>query len=515
MGNAKTIFKNTSYNWINLVIMMIISFYLSPYVLHKIGKSLYGVWAVVTQITGYLWLLDFGVRDSVIKYVAEYKSKNDSYMINSIISSSIRLYSIICTSCIIAAFILAIYVVPAISKIDRSELMIARSIVLISGLDIGQAFLANVFVGILMGIQRFDIFSKINIVMNLCKTIVVIWLLSHGYGIVGMMAAQFISNTFNYIIIYKYSRKLLKYDLFPRGIVFCRETQKRLINYGFYVFLNSIGQQAIFYSGNVIIAAMLPVAAVTYYAIAANLVEYIKKLVISGTQIINPMASELAAKMEESKLSIILCDGTRYSLLLGVPIIIVYCSMGSRFIGLWMGSEFSQIAGRLLIIMSIMTLFSLPHYTIAGILLGLGKHRITAICRLIEAIANVCFCIILIKKMGITGCALGIAIPHLFMVMIVYPIIASRIIRIRFYDYFTIAYIRPLTAALPFAIICFIIEHYHSARNLVSFFLEIILLLPFYALSVFYIGLGAVERHNIIRRISGLFGKGTVEIILE
>ena len=87
-------------------------------------------------------------------------------MVNRIVSSSIRLYSFISLGCIGAALSLALFIVPAISKIDRTDLGIARAIVLISGADIGQAFLANVFIGILMGIQRFDIFSKINIAQS-------------------------------------------------------------------------------------------------------------------------------------------------------------------------------------------------------------------------------------------------------------------------------------------------------------------------------------------------------------
>ena len=71
-GLSSVILQNVTSSWAGLVVTTIISFTLAPIVVHSLGSVYYGVWTLLMQFTGYLWLFDFGVRESVIKYVAQY-----------------------------------------------------------------------------------------------------------------------------------------------------------------------------------------------------------------------------------------------------------------------------------------------------------------------------------------------------------------------------------------------------------------------------------------------------------
>ena len=44
------------------------------------------------QFTGYLYLLDFGVRESIIRYVSSFKKTDDSKTLNEILSAGILFY---------------------------------------------------------------------------------------------------------------------------------------------------------------------------------------------------------------------------------------------------------------------------------------------------------------------------------------------------------------------------------------------------------------------------------------
>lgn len=493
MSYFRTILKNAVFNWANIGLSLAISFFLAPFILHKIGNTYYGVWAVVSQFTGYLWLLDFGVRDSVIKYVAEYHEKKNEGMLNDIINASLKLYSTICGACIAITFLIA-YLFPVIFGGAKESVPVAQILVIITGLDIAQTFIFNVFIGILMGLQRYDVFSKVSIVLSIFRALLTIIFLNKGYGVVAICLIQFFTNFSMNIVVYAVSRKLLTYKLNFSKYGCGKHAYKLLINYSFFVFLNCVALQAFFYSSNFIIALFLPMSAVTFFAIASSLTEYMKKIIWAGTQAFSPLTSQLEAKNDPSMINSLLVKGSKFSLLFGLPVGIVYIFMGKQFIGLWMGSEYSAVAGDILAILSVMTIFSLPHYTISGILLGLNKHRLMAYCRILEGITNICLSILLINKMGIIGAALGVAIPHLIMVIFVLPIIISKVVNIKLLDYFRSSYVGPAIVGLPFAFACYLASYFFNPHSLLTFFVEIFFLLSVYIVGALLFAISKEER---------------------
>jgi hypothetical protein len=55
-------------SWLALASSVIVSFLLSPFVVNELGAAWYGVWGIAGQLTGSLYLLDLGVRESIIRY---------------------------------------------------------------------------------------------------------------------------------------------------------------------------------------------------------------------------------------------------------------------------------------------------------------------------------------------------------------------------------------------------------------------------------------------------------------
>ncbi len=507
MSYLKVVMRNAVSNWANMAISLVISFFLAPFILHKVGNTYYGVWALVSQVTGYLWLLDFGVRDSVIKYVAEYHEKHDGGMLNDVINASLKLYSSICLGCIALTFLFAA-LFPVIFTGARDATSIARLLVIITGIDIALTFFFNVFIGILMGLQRYDVFSKISIALNIAKAFSTVYFLSRGYGVVSVCLIQFCANTCMNMMVYVVSRRLLSFKLAFRKYGKGKAVYRMIVNYSFFAFLNCIAMQIFSFSSNFIIAIFLPVSSVTFFAIAATLVEYMKKVILAGTQAFSPLTSQLDAKDDPARIATLLVKGSKFSLLLGLPVATVYLVMGKRFIGLWMGHEYSALTGDVLAVLTVMTIFSLPHYTISGIFLGLNRHRLTAYCRLVEAAANICLSVILVQRIGVLGAAFGLAIPHLVMVVLVLPVLATKIIHVRVLDYFRLSYAGPIISVIPFAVSCFLIESFMAPQSLAAFFVVILLLLPIYMVSAWFFAVSKEERRHCKETITAFLPAG-------
>ncbi len=48
-----------------------------PFLIHHLGKELYGTWIIVMTLTGYIGFFDFGLRGAIVKYIPEFETRND------------------------------------------------------------------------------------------------------------------------------------------------------------------------------------------------------------------------------------------------------------------------------------------------------------------------------------------------------------------------------------------------------------------------------------------------------
>jgi O-antigen/teichoic acid export membrane protein len=89
------IIKNTLYNIMSYGYSAIIGFLIVPFTLKNLGINLYGIWALVSLVTGYFSLIDFGIGQSFERYIAEFKTRNDTKSLNYVINSGLLFYLIL------------------------------------------------------------------------------------------------------------------------------------------------------------------------------------------------------------------------------------------------------------------------------------------------------------------------------------------------------------------------------------------------------------------------------------
>jgi O-antigen/teichoic acid export membrane protein len=85
--------KNVISSWGTMLVIAVLSFFLSPFIVHKLGNNAYGAWILLSSVVGYLGLLDLGVRSAVTKYVATLHAVGRHDKANHIASAALALFS--------------------------------------------------------------------------------------------------------------------------------------------------------------------------------------------------------------------------------------------------------------------------------------------------------------------------------------------------------------------------------------------------------------------------------------
>lgn len=498
-GTFALILKNITSSWAVLLVNTVISFLLAPVVVRHLGSVYYGVWSLLMQFTGYLWLFDFGVRESVIKYVAQYHRSGERDKLEATVRTAISVYALVSLVALAAVALMAA-ALPFVFNIPGEAVSSARMAAFVTGSTVAQSFLSNVFVGVLMGLQRIYLVSQVAIVFSLVRAAGTYLLLVNGYGIVGLSVLNFVLSLANSAMVVWFCRVHLP-GVPLRPVRPVREEVTNLLNYGKYVLLANIGDKIVFATDAIVIGMFLPISALTPYAIAGTLIANMRSVVMAMASIFNPLTSHLRAGGDDADLGRLLQSGAKGAMVVGLPLCIGFITLGEQFVSIWMGEEHARMAGQVMSMLSIGYIVGLPYYTISGVLYGLGEHRRIAMLRLVEGAANLVLSVTLINTIGLVGVAVGTAIPHIIIVGWVLPRTMPKIFPFDLKEYYLIVYGRTMIAALPFSLACWLVRTVVRPADLVSFFFWGLISLITYIAPLWFVTLSVDERLQLLRAL--------------
>jgi len=139
-------------------------------------------------------------------------------------------------------------------------------------------------------------------------------------------------------------------------------------------------------------------------------------------------------------------------------------------------------------------ILSVTTHTSANIAYGMGRPKPMVLWRVGEAAANLVLSIILVGRMGISGVAWGTTVPSLFISLFFFPRFVSKMVGLSVSTYLWRSWLPPFLGVIPFALACFVTDRYWHATTLVHFFVQLIVILPIYILSIaFFFGRDLLE----------------------
>lgn len=454
----------------------IVSFFLSPFLVHHLGNAAYGVWILANSSIAYMALLDLGMRGAVTHFVAKHHALGNHAESSSAVSVALGFRLLIALVVTVASVTLA----ALASKIFRMPVDLwqaARWAIVIVGVNLSLALIVGVFAGVLTGLQRFDLVSALAVAQTLLGAAGTVWILKSGYGIVPL-AAMLLAVAI-LLGILTIGLCLRFYPELRVGVRFLSKgAVKNLWRYSFYLFIIAATGQVIYYTDNLVVGVFLSVEAVAFYAIGGRFIEYFGQLGASLAQTFLPVASNMAAKEQADQLRRLLIHGTRAAVLVSLPIAWALFFRSQTFIGLWMGSAYAQPSGQVLRVLLLSSMALSGNRVGGNIVLGLGKHKPFAIWQSCEAVANLALSIYLVRRIGILGVAWGTVLPSLVSQILLWPRYLSKVLDISLHRYFWQGWIRPVLATAPFGLACLWIDHHWAAQNMAVFFLQIASALP-------------------------------------
>ncbi|MGE3507396.1 MAG: lipopolysaccharide biosynthesis protein [Vicinamibacterales bacterium] len=494
-----TVIRNVVSNWAGVAVNLVVAFLLSPFLVHSLGDRAYGLWVLVLSVTGYMGLLDTGLRVAIVKHTAEFNASKDTAGLNRTLFTGLTLYSSLSVIVMLLA-VGASFLFERLFAVTGDEAAVGRTLVLIAGLNVALSLPLGVLGGLLSGLQRFDLLNRATVIVLLARTALVVAAIKLGFGLIALGWIHILAQLLTGAVLAVYSRQQFpELDLRPKPPEW--SAVKALYQYGGYIVLNNVAMFLLFYSGEVLIGMFVGTQAVTPYAIARSLVQYLSTIIGAMTQVFHPYASDQNRRGNTSAVSDALIIGTKTSLLIALPIGGAYLIVGPTFIDIWMGQGYGRSAGLLLALLTIPQIVWLSQSTAGNILLGVDRHRFITMLNLGTGIVGIALGATLAPRFGAVGVTIGMGVPVLISQALVLPLVTARTLRLPFGSYVAGGYVGPILASVPFAIALLGFSRTWPARNLVTFALQVVASLAVFVPAVYFLAFNRSERALWLSRL--------------
>jgi O-antigen/teichoic acid export membrane protein len=439
------VFRSTASNLTGQAVILGTGFVLAPFVLHRVGASDYGLWILITSLTGYASVLEFGISSAIIKYVSELRVKGDREEIHALIGTALTLYTILGILAILFGVAVS-FLLPQIIKVPAEEQSEAAKLVLLAAVGLGISIPATIIVGVLKGLQRFDLLNLLYVINTLLGAAATIAVLLLGGGIIGIAAAAIPVTVLTQLPgLWLVRRADPEMRISWRGAR--RDRVRKVTGFSVKLFVIQIARQLQMRTDEIVIASALPVARVTPYAFGRRLGEIPNTLANQFVTTLMPLASGLHAEKDWTRLRAMYVASARLAVAISAPLAAILSVLSPTILTLWIGPSYATYWPVVLLI-SVSSVVALSQWPSGSMLQGMARHNILAVTSILNGLINLGLSLFLVRRLGIFGVAIGTLVPAVLEGIVVIPY-AMRLLGVGWPRLLRDAWVPALVPLLP------------------------------------------------------------------
>jgi O-antigen/teichoic acid export membrane protein len=443
----------------HLVLMVAISFFLTPFTVHRLGAEQYGIWALAFAFVGYYSVLDLGLSAAVFTHMSYALGRGDEAEGQRIYQTGLSVFGtiglILATITLILTFSVGHFYHPTGHTGDGYTMAI---VIFLVGMQTAISFPLRVPFGVLNSGSHFDITSGLFILTTILRagsTFAVLWL---HHGVIALALVSFFASlpgNLASLLMVKRKYPYLKVLKVTGGD---KLTARKLVNFGFPVLIGQLADRIRLQTDTMTVSFFLGLAAVTHYNIASSLVSYYTDVLVAIIGVLAPLLSVQKSRNDDEGLRRSFFGGTRVAICVAGFIAFGMIAWGHAFVERWMGASFVD-AYPVLVILVLAVLLDASQSTAVNALYATMNQKPYAALNMSEAIANLILSIALAKPYGMLGVALGTLIPSVIVRILVQPFVVQKYLGISAWEYLKVS-VPTIGRVMLFLLPSWAITHY-------------------------------------------------------
>jgi O-antigen/teichoic acid export membrane protein len=375
----------------------------TPLLLHHLGSTAFGVWALAGSVILYLELFEFGFGSATTRLVAE-DAGIDPDAVARTVNTSVAVLMLLGLVALLAGLVISVSASTwfSIPRQLEHQTALVFSILVVS---LAISIPLDTFGGALMGHQRSDLLSLTNLALSLLTNLAAVTIVLLGGGLVPLALAAAAISIAMHPVRWRLLKRLVPSLRLSLRLV-DRSRLRLTVGASGWFLLRDLAIVAINRLDLLVVGVVLGVKEVALFAIGLKLAQLGQKALTPLAALFFPHASSIARRGTRSDIAALLLDGTRIAMLAGMPVMLTLTLLSDLTVRAWVGPGHESAATVLIFLALGRGLMSISE-TPRGLLAGAGHIKAVALLTVTEAVANLALSIALVRLLGAAGVALG------------------------------------------------------------------------------------------------------------
>lgn len=394
--------KGAIISYISIFFNIVISLVYTPWMIHQIGVSDYGLYSLVGTFLGY-FMLDFGLAGTITRYIAKYRAEGNEAKVANMLGLVAKVYLTLDAIIFLVLIVLYFFLTDIFGGgLTSDEIEKLKVLYCISGTFSVLSFLFKPVNGAMMAYEYFvenktlDLFVRVGTVVFIVIVLLFggnVYHLVFVTGFVGFAVALL-----RYMIFIKKSKLKTNWSYFEKAELL------GLFSFSIWVLVIQLSQMFRLSLIPTILGIFNNTTEISVFSVGRNLEGMVFTISAALNGLFLPMVSRMVHSGNRKGIMDLMIRVGRIQLYIILLIFSGFCTFGQSFIHLWVGEAFnaSYYVFLLLVFVNILSL------TIQiGIDLVYAENKIKhiAIRVLISSIMGLALSIIVAPKYGALGCA--------------------------------------------------------------------------------------------------------------
>jgi len=404
------IIGNTVYMAAGGMVAQLISLFVLPLFVGRLGSDLYGVYVLGSLFLGYIGTFSAGFNEGIQKHISEAWAEQDWRKLAEVIASGMGILFAIGLSLGGLAFLGADLLVDFF-RVDEQFRQQSVCLLRLCGSFAVFYWPMQVTTLILRARLRLKWISVLKMLQAVVQSVVMILSVLYFNKIYWIKTAELAVMTVFWVPTLILALKMLpsmQWQWFRLRRVRLRE----MAGFSFGMMYSALLVLLTTRIDNVVIGRMLGMSAITAYVVVSKYFYISKQYVGMLFANIMPTVYNLHAQKDTVRLERLLNRGIRYRAMISFPMALTGLVVMRPFIKLWMGPEFLPYAvwGEAMALIPLFTAQGLA----GSVLCGTGRVRVSNIIQSLQVFLNLIISIALTPFMGIGGPILGTLLTVVF-----------------------------------------------------------------------------------------------------
>lgn len=344
-------------SYVNLGLTNLTGILVTPYVIRSLGNQEYGLYTLIGAFVGYLSVLDLGLNNAIVRYVAQYRVQKDEKEQENFLATSLIIYCAIALLLAVFGSLFYFNIDYFFSKsLSVEELYKAKIMLIILVFNIAFTLPGGAFTGICSGYEKFIFPRILSILKVIIRTITLVFILHYGSDSIGVVILDTIINLVFILVTvwYSFSKLKLKIKLHQWDFSFVKE----IFKYSIWIFLFALVYQFQWRTGQVILGSTTNTTIVAIFGVGVMLGVYFTTFGNIINSLLLPKAVQaIYNNVSNEVLTDQMIKVGRISYLLLIYVFGAFLLTGQDFIKLWVGELYLPSYW---IALSIMAVYIIP-----------------------------------------------------------------------------------------------------------------------------------------------------------